>query len=310
MNKKNSLIIGSGVLGAYMSKELVKRNYNVIVTSRNIKKLKNYDYLNLRKKIKFENLNILDKLKIEKIILKYNPEKIFYFSGQSSITKSLKLKKETFNSHYIGTKNFLDVLNKRSLKTKFFKANSGYIFKSKNGIISLKCKFSKNNNPYIKTQQKVFKLINKYRNKNLNLFNLIFLQIESPLRDKDFLIKKICIHAKNKKKIEVGNIKNIRDYSWIEEICKAVFFTSKLSARDIIISTGAKLSVKKALQTSYKKSGLNYINFFSQNKKFFRKNEEKILIGKKSNHKILTTKFKFKFKFTGEKIVKKMYKLI
>jgi GDPmannose 4,6-dehydratase len=39
------------------------------------------------------------------------------------------------------------------------------------------------------------------------------MQIESPLRPDDFFIKKVCLGAKNKKKITVGNINTFRDYS-------------------------------------------------------------------------------------------------
>ena len=129
MNKKINLIIGSGVLGAYLSKELLKEGQKVIVTTRSVKKIfKNYQYLKIQKKIKFEKLNVDNKDEVKKIIKKYRPDKIFYFSGQSSLTKSYKYKKETLISHYNGTKNFLNIMKEEHLKLKFFKANSGYIF--------------------------------------------------------------------------------------------------------------------------------------------------------------------------------------
>ena len=163
MNKKN-LIVGSGVLAAYLSCELLKNNEKVVVTSRFKKKnYKNFQYLNIQKKIKFKKLNVKDKAEVENLIKSYAPNKIFYFAGQSSLTKSIKLKKDTFDSHFSGTKNFLDVLKKNNLKCKFFKANSGYIFKPKKGKISLNSKFSNNKNAYIQAQQKTFKIINKYR---------------------------------------------------------------------------------------------------------------------------------------------------
>ncbi len=61
------------------------------------------------------------------------------------------------SSHYIGVKNFLEVMQENRLKFKFFKANSGYIFLPKNGFIKINSKFSENKNPYIQTQVKTFK---------------------------------------------------------------------------------------------------------------------------------------------------------
>ena len=99
MNKKVNMIIGTGVLGAYLSSFLLNKNEKVIVTSRSlIKKISNYEALKIKNKIKFVKLNVNNKKQIEKLIKKYNPKKIFYFSGQSSITKSIKNKKETIRS--------------------------------------------------------------------------------------------------------------------------------------------------------------------------------------------------------------------
>ncbi len=309
MNKRVNLIIGSGVLGAYLSAELLKKKEKVIVTSRSLsKKFINYKYLKIKNKIKFEKLNTGKKNQIKNIIQKYNPDKIFYFSGQSSLPKSIKSKKETLSSHYYGTKNFLDILKSQKLDTKFFKANSGYIFQPKNGLIHLNCKFSSNDNPYIKAQQKVFNLIKIYRKFGLNLSNLIFLQIESPLRKNDFFIKKVCLGSKNKKKIIVGNLNTFRDYSWITDVVKAIHLTSKLKSKDYIISAGKKLSGIEIIKTAYNLNKLDYRKYFSINKKFFRKKESKFLIGSNKNSLHLKNKHNFKFNIFGKKLIEKMYK--
>jgi GDPmannose 4,6-dehydratase len=309
MNKKVNLIIGSGVLGAYLSANLIKKKEKVIVTTRSLrKKPYNYNYLKIQKKVKFEKLDIKNKALIHKIINKYEPEKIFYFAGQSSIPKSLKSPEETFQSHYNGTKNFLDVLKEKNLKIKFFKANSGYIFSPNKGRIDLNCKFSSNKNPYVKAQKKSFKLLKKYRQFGLNLSNLIFMQVESPLRHKDFLIKKVCLGAKNRKKITVGNINTYRDYSWITEVVKAIILSAKLSPRDLIISAGRKISGKEILSTAYKLNKLDFTKYYSINQKFYRKNENKILTGSIKNSLYLKKNFNFAFKIFGSSLIKKMYK--
>ena len=84
MNKKSSLIIGSGVIGAYLARELLKKKQKVIVTSRTKKRnYENYNYLKIKNKVKFEKLNIKQKSEILKIIKKYSPNFIYYFAGQS-----------------------------------------------------------------------------------------------------------------------------------------------------------------------------------------------------------------------------------
>tara|TARA_B110000003_G_C16553174_1_gene497444 strand:- start:77 stop:1012 length:936 start_codon:yes stop_codon:yes gene_type:complete len=309
MNKKINLIISSGVIGAYLALELLKKKEKVVVTTRTIKKkIKNYDYLKIQKKVNFEKLDINNKIEIKKIIKKYKPHKIFYFAGQSSLTKSLKDRKETFLSHFNGSKNFISVIREEKLRTKFFKANSGYIFSSNKGYIDLDCKFASSNNPYILAQQKTFKLIKKYRQYGLNLSNLVFMQVESPLRDNDFFIKKVCLSAKNKSKIIVGNINTYRDYSWITEVVKVIILASNFKSKDFMISAGKKFSGKEILASAYKLKKLDYNKYFSINKKFFRKNEEKTLIGSAKNTLYLKKKFNFQFKIFGKNLIRKMYK--
>ena len=107
MKKDNSIIIGSGVIGSYLAKFLLSKKQQVIVTSRKRRTFyANYDQLNIENKIIFEKLDVLKKNEILELIKKYNPKNIFYFSGQSSLTKSIKLKKTTNDSNYIGAKKF------------------------------------------------------------------------------------------------------------------------------------------------------------------------------------------------------------
>jgi len=308
MEKKNSIIIGSGVIGSYLAKLLLAKKHKIIVTSRKVKKSYiNYSKLNIEKKVIFEKLDVLKKKDILKIIRKYSPDNIFYFSGQSSLTKSIKLKKKTNDSNYIGARKFLEILHRYKIKTKFYKANSGYIFEQKNGLVNLSSAFSKNNNPYIQSQIKAHKEVKKFRKKGVNSSSIIFLQVESPLRNNDFLIKKICEHAKSKKHIRVGNLDTIRDYSWAPEIVVGVYCLTKIKSRDLILSSGQGISGHEILKTAYRLNNLDYKKYFSINKKYIRPNEIKTMIGTNKNYTILSKKFNFKIKIGGKKLVKKVY---
>ena len=199
-------------------------------------------------------------------------------------------------------------MKEKKIDTKFFKANSGYIFSPKKGIINLNCRFSTNKNPYIQAQQKVFNLIKKYRKLGLKSSSLVFLQIESPLRSNDFFIKKVCLGSKKRKKITVGNLNTFRDYSWVTDIVKAIYLTTKLECKDYILSAGKKLSGKEIIKTAYQLNKLNYKDYYSTDKKFFRKKENKFLIGSSRNLFYLQKKYNFTFKIFGKKLVQTMYR--
>ena len=114
--------------------------------------------------------------------------------------------------------------------------------------------------------------------------------------------------AKNKKKIVVGNLNTFRDYSWITDVVKAIYLTSNLKSKDYIISAGKKLSGIEIIKTAYNLNKLDYRKYFSTSKKFFRKKENKYLIGSNKNSLHLKNKYNFKFTIFGKKLIKKMYK--
>ncbi len=302
------LIVGSGVLGAYLSKLLLQKNYGIVCTTRkNKKNYANYKNLKIEKKVIFKKLNILNENEIRKIINTYKPIQIYYFAGQSSITKSIKLPRSTMNSNYLGAKKFLKIIYKKKLNIKFFKANSGYIFQNKNKKISLKSKLTESNNPYIKAQIKAYKLVKQYRRLGLKCYSIIFFNIESLLRPKEYFVKKICIAVKRKKKIDVGNIQNIRDYSWAPEIVNGVSHLNKIKPCDIILASGKGMSGKQIIEYLFQIKKIDYKNYITINKNLFRKNEEKFIVSSMNESIKKLKKFKWKPKIYGEKLLNKIY---
>ena len=311
-NRKTALIIGSGVIGAYLSKLLLKKRLNIVVTTRNLKKnYKNYKKLKIQNKVNFKKLNILKKKQIKKIIILVKPDYIFYFAGVSSMTESFKKPKETLQSNYTGAKNFLEVLYDLKSKIKFFKANSAYIFDK--GKIKLNSKLTRQKNPYISSQIKSYKLVKKFRQKLINSYSLIFFNIESPLRRDEFFIKKICkavklINKNNFKKISVGNLSTVRDYGWAPEIVKGIYLSTKLEkACDILFGTGHPMSGKDILKFAFNIKKLNYKKHIKVDPRFFRKNEKKVMIAE-INETIKKLMYKWKPKIHGKKLIIKMYK--
>jgi GDPmannose 4,6-dehydratase len=169
---------------------------------------------------------------------------------------------------------------------------------------------SKNNNPYIQSQIRAYNEVKKFRKRGIDCCSLIFLQVESPLRNSDFLIKKICEHAKLKKHISVGNLNTIRDYSWAPEVVEGIYYLTKIKSTDMILSSGQGISGHEILNTAYKKNNLDYRKYFSINKKFIRPNEIQIMVGSNKNYDILTKKFNFRIKIGGKKLIKKFYNSI
>ena len=201
----------------------------------------------------------------------------------------------------------MEIIHKKKLNIKFFKANSGYIFHNKNKKINLKSRLIKPNNPYVFAQIKAYKLIKYYRKLGTQCYGIIFFNIESLLRSKEYFIKKICYAVKQEKKINVGNIHNVRDFAWAPEIIEAVSLLHKIKPCDIILASGKGMSGKQIIKYLFQLKNLDFKKYINVKKNLFRKNEKKIIVSSMTETLRKLKKFNWKPIIFGKKLVYKMY---
>jgi GDPmannose 4,6-dehydratase len=309
--KKNTAIIigGTGQYGITLSHLLIKQRFNVFATSRFNNKINFYN--KKYPKIKFIKLSILNNKQIEIVLRKIKPSMIFYFAGQSSPQKSIDKKKETFKSNYEGCKNILNVVYKNNLNLKFLNAASSEMYGHIKGKINLKTP-KLPLNPYGEAKKKSFNLVKKYRDEfGMQNYNAVMFNTESYLRDKNFLIAKICIGAimafKKKKKLTLNNIIVSREWNWCSEQCNLLLMFLKKKPHDFILSNGKSYSIKQMLIFAFEYFSLNYKDFVTIKFKQLKKSEVK---NKKSDYKkyLKQNKITFKSKIFGKKLIHEMIK--
>jgi GDPmannose 4,6-dehydratase len=281
MNKRILIIGGTGQFGFYLTKLLIKKKFNLYLSTRNINRDKVKFYKKIfKQRIKVFELNLYKKKQINNLLKKINPNYIFFFSGQSSVFKSFKKKNDTFKSNFIACKNILDEIVRLGIKVKFFNACSSEIFgntKQKITINTIKNPVS----PYGHAKLKSYNLIKEYRVKyKLKLYNGIIFNCESFLRPINFVIPKICLAAikakeSNKGKIffNFGNINIKRDWGWCEEYVQKIWQLIQTRKYDFIIATGKTYSLKKLLDLAFSFFRLKWKDYILTEKKFFRKKE-------------------------------------
>lgn len=283
-NNKTVLIIGgTGQFGFYLTNYLLKKKIKIYISTRNLQSSRvSFFKKKFRSKIFFLKINFDKKKKICNVIKKIKPDYVFFLSGQSSVFRSFKRKKETLKSNFFNCKIILDAIIKSGIKVKFFNASSSEIFgniKKKIKINSIKIPVS----PYGQAKLKSFNLVKKYRNiYKLKLYNGVIFNCESILRPAHFVIPKICLAAiaankqkKNNKKIyfQFGNIDIKRDWGWCDEYVKKIWKLMHTRNYDFMIATGKTYSLKKLLSVAFSFYNLNWKNYIVPNKKFLRKKE-------------------------------------
>ena len=305
MKKLVSIIVGgTGQFGLITGQLLLKKNYKVIITTRTTKNKKKIKKKN--KKLILYKLNIYDKKEIKSLLYKFKPNIVFYYAGQSSPAKSFTNKRETYRSNFLGCKNFLEVIHENNYNCKFLNASSCEIF----GRINNKIKISspkKPVNPYGLSKLKSFEITKKFRKKyNLHTYNAIIFNTESFLRDKSFLIPKICLAAINAKKhnlkTEFGNLKISREWNWCPEQVKYLLKFINKNPQDFILSNGKSYSAIKMVKFAFNYFNIDHKKYILINKKYFRKTDIK---NKKSDYSTCLKRNKIKRNITvyGKKII-------
>ena len=305
VNKISIIVGGSGQLGISLSKLLLNKNQNVVITTRNkISSKKKIPFKH--KRLKLFKLDVLKKKQINFLLKKFNPDYIFYFAGQSSPNLSFNKKETTHLSNVTGCKNFLEILQNYNFKTKFINASSSEIFAETSKKIKIN---SKKNpiSPYGKAKLDSFNITKFYREKkNLKTYNAIIFNTESFYRKREYLIPKICIAAINAKKYHkktfFGNLDIIREWNWSDEqVVYLMKFINK-KPQDFILSNGYSYSAKKMISFAFKYFDLNYKKYVLTDKKFIRKKD---FISKKSNFLVCLNRNNIRrtSKIYGKKII-------
>tara|TARA_Y100001936_G_scaffold252969_1_gene315114 strand:- start:1960 stop:2919 length:960 start_codon:yes stop_codon:yes gene_type:complete len=309
-NKISIIVGGSGQFGIELSKSLLKRKHVVIITSRDIKRAKQ-KLGNNRQSIIFIKLNILNVKQIEKLLIKYNPDNVFYFASQSSPGISFKKPRATYLSNFVGCKNFLEIIKFKNLTCKFINASSCEIFSKSNKRLTIASK-KKPISPYGKSKLLSYNITKSYRNNyNINSYNAVIFNTESIYREKNYLIPKICISAirayKYQEKTDFGNLKISREWNWCEEQIKFMLKFINKTPQDFILSNQKNFTAIQMLRFAFGFFKLNYKNFILINKRNLRPND---FLTKKSNSNssFKKNKIKHNYKIYGKKIIYKIIK--
>ena len=311
MTKKKAFIIGvTGQDGSYMSKFLLNKNYSIFGFTRSLKKnnLKNLKTLSVTKRINLrkysdENLNV-----ILRNIIKYKPQEIYFFSGQSSVNLSFKNPLETYESNINILFEILELLRIKKLnKIKVFNSSSTDCFGKSKNLYNHEKNFFSPISPYGRAKSFSFWLVKFYReNYKIHSKNGILSNHESPLRPSSFVLKRIINFAKNHKNnsLNLGNINVYRDWGWAPEFSEAIYkINNNKIPDDYVVGTGKITSLKYIIRKILKLKKIN--------KKFIKSNTLKSLrpadikkIG--TNPKKIYENLNWKSKINIDQIIKKM----
>ena len=268
---KNALIFGlTGQDGAYLSKFLLEKGYNVFGTFR---RTSHKCFERLEELQTFDNINTIkadlsDHGSIVSAIRQSQPDEIYNLAAQSFVGASFQQPILTADITGLGVLRVLEAIKDNAPDAKFYQASSSEMYGDYPG--------KKNeNSPLIPRSPygaaKVFghHITNHYR-EAYNLFACcgILFNHESPLRGLEFVTRKITstmarIKFKKTDVLKLGNIHARRDWGFAGDYVEAMWLMlQQKNPDDYVISTGESYSVEDFLSLASKFSELDDWNDF------------------------------------------------
>ena len=300
---ENILITGiSGQDGVFLTSEILKNNptQNIYGITRHKNKEIFFNKLNTisnidNQKVKLLNVDLNNLHETSKLIEDIRPDYIYNLSGPSSVYDSFINPHETKSQINNIFENLTSSLIKLGLFSNFYQASSSEMF----GLhteerLSEKSTFNPNS-PYaeakLKNHKKVLDFSQKY---DWKIYSGIMFNHESQFREDGYLFMKIingAIDIKNKKlkKLTVGSLDYVRDWSFAGDISKAIYaITNNGSSNAYVIGSGKGNSIKTVIEIIFDYFNLNLDKYVDVDENLIRKGDPVSVVSnpKKLNHEL------------------------
>ena len=310
---KKALICGvSGQDGAYLSKLLLNKNYDVYGGSRDASTntFVNLQKLSLKENIKLVSINICDFRSTLQTIIRIQPDEIYNLSGQSSVGLSFDQPVETFESISIGTLNLLEAMRFSNLPIRLYSSGSSECFGETGQSPANEETPFKPRSPYAIAKATAYWKVANYREAyNIYACTGILFNHESPLRPNRFVTKKIVtaacrISKGSHEKLHLGNIDIQRDWGWAPDYVEAMWLMLQQDIPDdFVIATGITHSLSYYIQLVFACLDLDWKKYVVTDSSLLRPTD--LMIGQADPAKAADI-LGWKAKYTLEEIVKEM----
>jgi len=264
---KRALIIGiSGQDGAYLSKLLLSKGYEVHGTSRdaNLNAFGRLRVLGTLEKAHLLSMNPCDFSSVVRVLARIQPDEVYNLAGQSSVALSFQQPVETIESITGGTLCLLEAIRSLASPIRMFNAGSVECF-GDTGEIATESSPLRPVSPYGVAKSSAYWEVASYR-QSYGLFACtgILANHESPLRSERFVTQKIvaaaCRIARGSKEtLFVGNLEITRDWGWADEYVTAMWLMlQQQQPADCVLGTGVSYTLRDLVEHTFKLLGMDW----------------------------------------------------
>jgi GDPmannose 4,6-dehydratase len=277
---KSALICGiSGQDGAWLSKLLLSKGYDVFGTSRDaqVSSFRNLEQLKIRDQVCLLSMTLTDFRSVLQVLQKVQPDEIYNLAGQSSVALSFEQPVESLESNALGTLNLLESIRFLDRPTRLYQACSSECFGNTGIKRANEQTPFRPRSPYAVAKATAYWEVANYR-EAYDIFacaGLLF-NHESPLRPERFVTQKIVsaacrIYAGSREKLILGNLNVERDWGWAPEYVDAMWRMLQIEKpEDFVIATGESNKLESFVEAAFRKLEMDWHQHVEVDCKYFR----------------------------------------
>src|SRR3954453_6010463 len=259
---KRALIFGvSGQDGAYLSKLLLDRGYEVHGASRDAdsRSFRRLALLGIRERVTVHSAAARDFRQLLQLIDGIRPDEIYNLAGQSSVGLSFSQPVETMDSIAQATLVMLEVIRYLKLPVRLYNSASSECFGEVTpGDASDETRPFFPRSPYATAKAAAYWTTANYREAyGIYACSGILFNHESPLRSERFVTKKIfaaaaAIAAGSRSRLTLGRLDVSRDWGYAPEYVEAMWrMLQQEKPQDFVIATGESHTLQELTAAAF-----------------------------------------------------------
>jgi GDPmannose 4,6-dehydratase len=266
--QRRALICGiGGQDGAYLAAHLLGLGYAVTGTSRHVSgnDFAGLSRLGIRDRVTLVPMQPTDFRSACDTVAQAAPDEIYNLAGQSSVSRSLQLPVETFQSIATATVHLLEAVRSAGRPIRLWNAGSAEIFGDTGGAPAAERTALRPRNPYGAAKATAFLQVALYREVyGVPAVTGILFNHESPLRPEQFVTQKIvaaaCRIARGSREtLALGDLSVRRDWGWAPEYVVPMHRMLQTDApEDFVIATGSTHSLEEFVAAAFAVLGLDW----------------------------------------------------
>jgi len=251
---KSALITGiSGQDGAYLTKLLLEKGYEVVGTRRagTLFNTSRLEALGVHESVETVPMDLLEYADIKQVIDQIAPDEIYNLAAQSLVSASFEQPLYTGEVDGMGVARILEALRELGATSKFYQASTSEMFGKASETPQCETTPFHPRSPYAAAKLYAHWLVVNYR-ESYGKFAAsgILFNHESPLRGAEFVTRKTTLALARivlgeQERLSVGNVQAERDWGFAGDYVDGMWrMLQQPKADDFVLATGRKTKVQ------------------------------------------------------------------